>query len=144
MKAIHLLAISALALGLGACGEASLEQFEPTPTPPEATDFTLRTGVIPVMQAKNCIGCHNASQHASNLDLDVPPAQVYENLIAGGAKEAASYGEDVNLTYPEKSLLCEAGLTGATFAHAGQKFFEADDPGYQTLLGWVVNGALDD
>lgn len=136
--------VAAAALALAACGEASLEQYEPTPTQPPVTDFTLTTGVAPVIETKGCTSCHNATLFNSQLDLDVEPQLLRQNLLAGGAKEAASYGQDINVDFPEQSLLVLAPLTGSTFAHNPKYFGDVDDPGYVTLLGWIANGAPED
>lgn len=129
---------------LGACGEASLQIDEPPPEQPEADDFTLTTGVMPLLsnETNHCTSCHNATALQSGLNLDATPVEVRNNLLAGGLLEQASYGQDINVDYPEQSLFVQAGLPGANFAHASQKFFQdEDDFSYKTLLGWVADGA---
>lgn len=126
------------------CGEASLEQTEPGPEGPEVTDFTLRTGVVPLLTELGCTSCHNATAFNSQLDLEVAPAVLRQNLLDGGAKEASAYGQDINVDFPDQSLLVLAPLTGSAFAQHPKYFGDVSDPGYQTLLGWIANGALDD
>lgn len=145
MSRIRVLPFAALlALAIAGCGEASLQQFEPPPEQPPVTDFTLTTGVAPLVTDKGCTSCHNATLFNSQLDLDVGPAQLRLNLLAGGAKEAASYGQDINVDFPEQSLLVLAPLTGSSFGQHAKYFGDTNDPGYQTWLGWIENGALED
>lgn len=144
MPRLRALVVLAAALTLVACGEANVEHYEPAPENPPATDFTLRGGVVSVIEEQGCISCHDALSFNSMLDLDVPAAQLRENLLVGGAKEASAYGQDINVEYPEQSLLVLAPLSDSTFAQHPKYFGSIDDPGYQTLLGWVANGALDD
>jgi hypothetical protein len=137
--------VMVVALALGACGEASLEQFEPAPEDPAPTDFTLRGGVTPILTKNNCKSCHNAGTFASQLDLDVSGDDLHANLIAGGARESSSYGQDINLALPSESLLLLAPLTDSNFPHSSQKFFsDVEDAGYVTVLGWIQNGAPND
>lgn len=144
MKATHLAMVFVIA-ALTGCGEADVEHFQPPPEEPEAEDFKLSTGVMPLLSnsTNRCTGCHNATTMASGLDLDQPASLVYEALIQGGLLEQSAYGEDVNLTFPEQSLFVQAGLRNANFAHAGNKFFDDGDYTHLTLLGWVKDGALD-
>jgi len=138
--------VSLLVLVAG-CGEASLQQFEPPPEQPPVTDFTLTSGVAPVVMDQGCTSCHDAVQFNSQLDLDVAPAQLRLNLLAGGAKEASTYGDviDLDLDEAELSLLLLAPLAGSSFAtHPTKPFGSTSDPGYQTWLGWITNGALED
>lgn len=133
----------AAAFALGACGEAGLTMYEPDPEDGVA-DVTLRAGVMPVLDQHACRGCHNATQLASNLDLDLEADPLWDVLMAGGLREAASYGQVVNDAVPAESLLLLAPLPDSSFAHTPKVFSGESDAGYRTILGWIENGALND
>lgn len=98
-------------------------------------------------------GCNNATCHGSvkgqgGLKLSASalyPADDYEWIAKGGGYQvltAEVKGERIpriNLASPEKSLLLLKPTMATT--HGGGKRFGADSEDYNTILGWIRNGA---
>lgn len=141
----RVLIAAAAAVALAACGEAEVEYFEPDDAIATPRDFTLRGGVMPLLQVElTCTSatCHDADGPASGLDLSGDGDALHAALLAGGSLEAASFGDVVNMASPEGSLLLQ--LPDSSFQHAHSKYWDSAnvDDRYATLKAWIEADAL--
>jgi mono/diheme cytochrome c family protein len=111
--------------------------FEEPPPIVEPVDFAAQ--VYPLFQqglgGRGCTACHNAVDLSGNLDLTGGADAVYLRL--------ADYGY-YNVNYPGESLLLTAPMYGPDVGHPVRVFANDNDPDYQTIYQWVLQGALYD
>lgn len=119
--------------------------YSPTnPTAPPvdvAVDFA--TDVYPVFQlnGRGCASCHNATDYSGNLDLTGGPEVVAQRI----ADKAL-----VDINYADRSKLLRNPYCGPAYCeqdqypetHPVRVFVSTDDPDYQAIYQWVLQGAL--
>lgn len=108
--------------------------------PPDVVEpIAFDADVYPILQVglggRGCTACHDADGPAGGLDLSGGPDAVYQRLQAG-----AQY----NVFDPAASPLLTKPLYGALENHPVKVFVNTDDPDYQTIYQWILQGAVYD
>ena len=118
----------------------------PPPPPVDLVDFD--NAIYPIFQnaadypgqGRGCIGCHDTPQAQGGLVLDDGAAAVYQRLVDNGFYD---------LQYPDRSSILRNPYCGPDKCvadefpetHPTEVFVVTADPGYQTILQWVSQGA---
>lgn len=112
-------------------------------------DFAI--DVYPIFTTYACVGCHTAGgppaavRAGFNADWDLPPLQVWQNLVGPGT----TCGDPMNplrvcTDNPEISLFVTNPLfdmVGMEDPHPVDIFPSIDDPAMQVILDWIEQGA---
>ena len=102
-------------------------------TTPAAVDVTFATGVVPALASEGCgaSGCHLApAAGAGNLALSGTVAEIYTEITTSMVINTANAASSLILT------------KGAGTAHSGGALWATTDNSYQSVLGWIQAGAL--
>ncbi|MES2438379.1 MAG: PSD1 and planctomycete cytochrome C domain-containing protein [Verrucomicrobiota bacterium] len=100
--------------------------------------ISFQLDVMPVLTAAGCNtgSCHGSARGQDGFHLSLygfDPKGDHFRLTTEMA------GRRINLAVPEESLLITKAI--GTVPHTGGKLIKADSPFYQTLVGWIENGA---
>jgi mono/diheme cytochrome c family protein len=100
--------------------------------------ISFQLDVMPVLTAAGCNtgSCHGSARGQDGFHLSLfgfDPKGDHFRLTTEMA------GRRINLALPEESLMLTKSI--GTVPHTGGKLMSKDSPFYQTLLGWIRNGA---
>ncbi|MCH9682831.1 MAG: hypothetical protein K0V04_15450 [Deltaproteobacteria bacterium] len=113
-------------------------------------DFAI--DIYPVFQSYNCVLCHTAGgppeavHDGIQADWDLPPRQVWDNMVGPGTVcMNPAEPERVCTNDPELSLFVTRPLTdmpGMPDVHPIDIFPSIEDPMLQVIIEWIEQGAL--
>ncbi len=100
--------------------------------------ISFQLDVMPVLTAAGCSAgsCHGSARGQDGFHLSLygfDPKGDYFRLTTEMA------GRRINLAVPEESLMLTKSV--GTVPHTGGKLMKPDSPFYQTLVGWIRDGA---
>jgi hypothetical protein len=104
-------------------------------------DVSFENQIVQIFTARGCTYCHSGGgqgRQDANLSLQGSPALMHKELTE---EISPIWGiTRVNAQYPEQSLILT--LPGPTpDNHPNTTFANVNDPDYQLILGWIVEGA---
>lgn len=127
-----------------------IDWIEQGALPPQAYNFT--EDVYPLFTQYGCVGCHTAGGPPTaitagfNADWDLPPMQVWNNLVGPGTTCpdpdnpvrvcTDDPGNSLLVTYPLVDMI------GEEDPHPLKAFAALTDPDLQVILQWIAQGAL--
>ncbi len=95
-----------------------------------------------------CAGCHvqgvNAQTAPGGLYFGGSPADLHRALTVDRAQDGGTETYRVNRAEPGRSLLLLKPLAGSPVPHPSKPLVGTQDPRYQTLYRWIVEGAEND
>lgn len=107
------------------------------------TGVSFVNQIVPIFENRGCIYCHaggGGGRQDGNLSLQGSPSLMYSELTEEISPRTGIIR--VNLEYPEQSLILT--LPGPTIdGHPNTTFASENDPDYQLILGWIIEGAQD-
>ncbi len=108
-------------------------------------NVSFETDVMPIFELRGCASCHSGKgigKDLGRLSLDGKPDKLYKELVE---EVSENYGVTrVDLQNPEASLLLTMPAPeDPRDRHPNITFTGPSDPDYQMILGWIVEGALE-